>query len=425
MEVVVLASNTGVTRYARSEIIQNIERREVRAYVRAAIGNKTATATTNQLDAENLKRAASRALEAAEASRSDDEWPGLATPAEAGRAEALWRWDEATAAASPDERSRVVEKMLAVAGDNAAGVYETSSHAYGIFSSTGVHCFDAHTRSVVTCLADRDGTTGWGEDASYQCGALDIEGAPRRAVAKASVGRITSEVPPGVYNVVLEPSAVGTMLDYLSYVGFGAKQVIEGESFLASRAGEQVAAPLVTIADDSAHPCSIGIGFDFEGVAKRRVAVIDKGVATGPVTDRRTAKVLHRPVTGHGSGSNEFGPYAANVVMEGGDSSTEALVGKVDDGLLVTRFHYVNVLDRPVTLLTGMTRDGTFRIRNGEVAEPVKNLRFTQSVLDALDSVDGVGRDLHSFAPEWGSFGSTVAPSLHVGAFRFTSTTSH
>ena len=425
IEVVILASNIGVTRYARSEIIQNIVRREVRAFIRAVVGNKTATATTNQLDPESLARAAARAVEGAEASRPDDEWPGLPTAAETGRPQPLWKWDEPTAAADPSDRASAVEDLLAIAGDNAAGVYETSSHSYGVFSSTGVRCFDAHTRSVVTCLVDKGGATGWGEDSSHEFGSLDITGAARRAVSKASAGRALGDLTPGEYEVVLEPSAVATLLDYLSYVGFGAKQVIEGESFLASRAGEKVGAPNVTVADDASHPYSIGIGFDFEGVAKRRVAVIDKGTATGPVTDRRTAKVLKRPVTGHNSGSNEFGPYAANVVMEGGDASAQSLIAGVESGLLVTRFHYVNVLDRPATLLTGMTRDGTFRIKDGEVAEPVHNLRFTQSVLDVLGSVKAVGRDLHSFAFEWGSFGSTVAPGLRVGSFRFTSTTSH
>ena len=113
------------------------------------------------------------------------------------------------------------------------------------------------------------------------------------------------------------------------------------------------------------------------------------------------------------------------MVLEAGDRSDEELIREVDEGLLVTRFHYVNVLDRPETLLTGMTRDGTFRISGGEIAEPVHNFRFTQSVLKALASVEGVGRGLQAFAPEFGSFGSTVAPALAVGEFRFTSRTSH
>src|SRR5688500_14491529 len=226
IEVVVLASNSGVTRYARSEIIQNTSRREARIFIRAAIGSKSATATTTQLDPASLERAAARAIEAARASRPDEEWPGFATPAETGRPQALWRWDDTTASATPADRSATVESILAIAGDNAAGVYETSSHAYGVFSSTGVRCFDAHTRAVMTCLVDKGGATGWGEDSSHEANGLDVTGAARRAVSKADAGRPLADVSPGDYEVVLEPSAVATLLDYLSYTGFGAKQVI-------------------------------------------------------------------------------------------------------------------------------------------------------------------------------------------------------
>jgi predicted Zn-dependent protease len=201
--------------------------------------------------------------------------------------------------------------------------------------------------------------------------------------------------------------------------------MIEGESFLATRAGTKVAASCVTLSDDAHHPLSIGIGFDFEGVPRKCVDVIEGGTARGPVTDLRTARRLGVSSTGHASGSNEFGPYASNVVMRAGDSSFEDLLAGIDQGLLVTRFHYVNVLDRSRTTLTGMTRDGTFRIEDGEITTPVRNLRFADSVLDVLSSVVAVGAESRSFGPDWGSFGSTVAPAVRAESFRFTSTTSH
>jgi predicted Zn-dependent protease len=426
VEVVIAASRTGLTRYARSEIIQNTARDETRAYVRVVSGDKLATATTNQLDSEHMSAAAARALEASRASRPDADWPGPAAPGEVGRATPLFRWHEPTAASSARERAEAVAGILrTTSGHDAAGIYETSAHAYSVFSSTGIDCYDAHTRCVVTCLVDTGRGTGWGEASSHASDDVDVEAAARRAVTKAEAGAPSADVRPGAYEVVLEPAAVATLLEYLSYMGFGAKQVIEGESFLASRSGQEVAARAITVADDVAHPASVGIAFDFEGVPKKRVAVIDRGTATGPVTDLRTARKLGTASSGHFSGSNEFGPYASNLVMEAGDADTEELVGAVSTGLLVTRFHYVNVLDRPATLLTGMTRDGTYRIRGGEQAEPVRNLRFTQSVLDALASTEDVGRELTAFAPEFGSFGSTAAPGARLGEFNFTSTTSH
>jgi PmbA protein len=426
VEVVVAGSNSGITRYANSEIIQNTVRAELRIYVRVALADRSATAATNQLDEAHIRGAAERALAAARAAPPDPEWPGLATPDEAGDPQPLWCFDEKTAGTPPEERARIVSDVLKASQQaNAAGVCETNAQAFGVFSSTGIGCFDGFTRGVVTCLVDTGSATGWAEVSSHAIAEVDHLSAVGRALDKAGRGPAVAEAPPGDYVVVLEPAAAGALVDYLAWSSFGAKFVIDGESFLATKAGRKVAAQSVTVNDDVAHPLSVGIGFDFEGVARRRVAVIDSGVATQPVTDRRTARKLGLPVTGHGSGSDEWGPFAVNVVLEPGDKDFNQMVSSVDDGLLVTRFHYVNVLDRPSTLLTGMTRDGIFRIRHGEIAEPVQNLRFTQSALEALESVEEIGSDSKGFAPEFGSFGSTVAPSMRVDGFRFTSKTSH
>lgn len=426
VEVVVMGSRTGVTRFARSEIIQNTVRNEVRAYVRVVTGQQVATTVTTQLDADHMNRAAASAFEAAQQSRPEDEWPGLPSPDVVGRAQGCWRYDEATAAAAPGARAEQVTRLLAAAEvDNAAGVFETSAHSFSVFSSVGMDCADAHTRCVTTCLVDNGEATGWGDDSSHRLDRVDAEVAARRALDKAKRGVGATDAPAGRYQVVLEPAAVATMLDYLSYCGMGAKQFIDGESFLVGRIGERLAAPPITLADDVGHERSVGIGFDFEGVPRKRVPVIDQGIATGPVTDWRTSRKLNVEPTGHNSGSTEFGPYASHLVLEGGSESLGQLIAGVEDGLLVTRFHYVNVLDRPSTLLTGMTRDGTFRITNGEVAGAVHNFRFAHSVLDALRSTSGVGRDLAAFAPDYGSFGCTVASALRVEDFNFASTTSH
>ncbi len=420
------ASRTGLTRYAHSEIIQNTVRSELRAYVRAVVGDRVATASTNQLDPTSMRLAGGRALEAAVASRPDPGWPGLPAPEKVGRAEAVGRWDEDTAAATPAQRARAVSDILkASSAPNAAGIYETSTHSYTVINSAGIDCSDAFTRCITTCLVDDDGGTGWGEASSHSAAEVDVERAAATAAAKARHSRAPRSAEAGVYEVVLEPSASAMLLEFLSYVGFGAKQVIDGESFLATRTGEQVTAGNVTIADDVFHPRSVGIGFDLEGVPKKPVTVIDRGHAIAPVTDLRTAAALDVPPSGHSSGSTEYGPIASNVVLYGGDESPEDLIGAVEDGILVTRFHYVNVLDRPSTLLTGMTRDGTFRIRRGEIAEPVTNFRFSQSVLAALASTLGIGSDVRAVAPDFGSFGSSAAPSLRLGEFHFASTTSH
>jgi predicted Zn-dependent protease len=426
VEVMVAASDSGVTRFAGSEIIQNTAQNQIEAYVRVVADNRVAIAKTNQLDRDHLATAAGHALLAAKASPPDGEFPGLPQPEEVGRATGVLRWDEATAGASPAVRAKAVSEILgATRAGSAAGVYETSAHVFGIFSSTGIDCFDAYTRCVNTCLVEIDGATGWSERSSHRMDQVDVASAATAAADKAARSRGAVVGEPGSYEVVLEPPAVAMLIDFLSYMGFGAKQVIEGESFLSTRAGKNVAAPGVTIADDVFDELSVGIGFDMEGVPKQRVEVISEGRAEQPVSDLRTARKLGTPPTGHYSGSNEFGPYAFNLVVAPGGSSLQELISGISQGLLITRFHYVNILDRPATSLTGMTRDGTFRITDGEIGEAVTNFRFAQSVLDALASVDGVGSELAAFAPEYGSFGSTVAPALRLRDFNLASTTSH
>lgn len=426
VEIVFMGSRTGVTRYAGGEITQNVDRDDVRAYVRVDVGRRVASVSTNQISADRLADAAARAVNAARASMPDEDFPGLPDPDETSRPVPLMRWDDATAAAPAASRAARVEEIVrSLDGKSAAGIFETSSHAVAVLSSRGVECFDAFTRCAVTCLVEDGPATGWGEASSHEASAVDAGSVVATAAEKAARGRRRGTIEPGERAVLLEPAAVAGLIDYLAYAGFGAKQVLEKESFLAHRAGGHVAAESVSILDDAGHPQSIGIGFDFEGVPRRPVRVIDHGVARGPVTDRRTGRRLGVASTGHFSGSDEAGPLPFNLVMEPGDAGPDDLLGSVSDGLLVTRFHYINVLDRPETLLTGMTRDGTFRIRGGEIAEAVPNLRFTQAVLDALRGVRRLGRDAVAFAPEYGAFGSTVTPAAAVDTFRFSTLTTH
>lgn len=426
VEVALSASTVALTRYARSEIIQNTVRGEIRAHVRVVADGRVAVAATNQLDASSMLGAGRRALEATAATPPDTDFPGLASPERVGRAEGVFRWDDVTAAVSPEQRASKVRELLAAGGaTSAAGIFETSSHCHGVVNSLGIDCWDAFTRCVTTCLVDDDGGTGWGEASSHAISDVDVSGVGRIAARKAASSRAPVAAEPGVYEVVLEPPATAMLVDYLAYMGMGAKQVIDGESFLSAHSGDLVAAEGITIADDAFDERSVGIGFDFEGVPKKSVTVIDRGRAVAPVTDLRTAVKLELSPSGHASGSTEFGPYPFNTVLRPGTASKEELIAGVADGILVTRFHYVNVLDRPATLLTGMTRDGTFRIRDGEIAEPVRNFRFSQSVLDALSSTIAVGNDATAFAPDYGSFGSNVAPSVRVGEFNFASATTH
>ena len=228
-------------------------------------------------------------------------------------------------------------------------------------------------------------------------------------------------LPPGDYPVVLEPYAVVDLLDMLGYLGFSALAVQEGRSFFEP--GKVVGSPLVTIVDDAEDLAGAPISFDYEGVPKQRVPLVEAGVCGEAVYDAQTAARAGRRSTGHGlPAPNPYGPFPLNMIMTAGDASRDELIGGLERGLLVTRFHYTNPVHPKLAIVTGMTRDGTFLVEHGRVVGPVRNLRFTQSYLDALAGVQAVGRERRLLR---GFLGASLVPALRIGAFTFTGATEH
>ena len=127
--------------------------------------------------------------------------------------------------------------------------------------------------------------------------------------------------------------------------------------------------------------------------------------------------------TGHGlPAPNPWGPFPLNMQMAAGATSRDELVGGLDRGLLVTRFHYTNPIQPKRAVVTGMTRDGTFLVEGGEIVGPVRNLRYTQSYVDALAGVAAVGSERRCLV---GFLGAVVVPAIRIEGWTFTSATEH
>jgi predicted Zn-dependent protease len=266
-----------------------------------------------------------------------------------------------------------------------------------------------------------EGGNGYAEAAAMDATAIDARAIGREAATKARASDRPVDLPPGDYPVVLEEYAVVDLSDMLGYLGFSALAVEEDRSFFAS--GKRIGSDLVTIVDDAFDPAGLPAGFDYEGVPKHRVPLVDGGVCREVVYDSQTAARAGRESTGHGlPAPNPWGPFPLNAVWSAGETSADELIGGLGRGLLVTRFHYTNVVHPKLAIVTGMTRDGTFLVEDGLIVGPVRNLRFTQSYLDALAGVRAVGSRRRALR---GFLGVAVVPALRIDGWTFTGATEH
>jgi predicted Zn-dependent protease len=299
---------------------------------------------------------------------------------------------------------------------------ETSAGETAIVNSNGVQAHHRSTVAQVSILVSGADSTGYAEDAGGALSRLDPDALADRAVLKVELGRSPRDLAPGTYPVVLEPAATATLMWWLGWLAFGAKTVREGRSPLSGKFGQQVCHPAVTIVDDALSPLLPGVSFDAEGVPKRRVELIRDGVAAGVVHDLASARAERTESTGHAlAAPNPDGPIPQHLIMQPGTAPSADLIAGCERGLLVTRFHYTNVVHPMESTITGMTRDGTFLIEDGGIAGGVHNLRFTQSILAALSSVGEVGAQTEISSELF--FGASVAPAVRLGAFTFSSAT--
>ena len=408
-----------LTRFAGSFIHQNVAEDQNAVMVKVVLDGRAATMSTTRTDDEGLERVVRRAVDAARLRPPDPDWPGLAPPAPvAGDAP----WDDATAVATPDERAAVVRSFVD-AGDGleAAGFVATSGQTLAFANSAGQRLVSRSTKAAVDGIHRAGAGDGSGRHASARLADLDGRSAGGRAADKARGQDGAIDIEPGSYEVVLEPACVADMMLFLRAMGFNAKSVQEGMSFV--HLGEQQFDAAIDIWDDATDPRTVGHAFDSEGTPKRRVDLVNAGVTTGIVHDRRTARKAGAESTGHSLGDDAIGPFPANIFVgtSGPTRTRDELIAAVGRGLLVTDFHYTRILDPKTQVVTGLTRNGVFLVEDGKVTKPVKNLRFTQSYVSAMGpgKVLGVGNDGQLIAGLQLGNGSYV-PSVHLASWNFT-----
>ncbi|MBA2381031.1 MAG: TldD/PmbA family protein [Chloroflexi bacterium] len=423
VEAVVSSERAQLTRFANSEIHQNVAETDGTLNLRIAIGKRIGVASSNRLDDEGLRRLAETATAIARNSAELEDWGGLPRPTSISELPAGWA--DATAAATPELRAEGVRAVIAAADDagvRAFGSFSTSIEELAVATSTGIRADQRRTSAqLLTVSMAADGGSGYAEQAGVDVTGIDAAAIGREAADKARATANPVSVDPGDWTVVLEEYAVVDLLSMLAYMGFSALAVQEERSF--AEPGRVIGSELVTIVDDATEPGAMPMAFDYEGVAKQRVVLVERGVCRDVVYDAQTAARGGVTSTGHGlPAPNSYGPFPLNMVMSAGTTDRAALAGEMGRGLLVTRFHYTNPVHPKLAIVTGMTRDGTFLVEGGKIVGPVRNLRFTQSYLAALAGVVAVGRDRRTLR---GDFGGVLVPAVRIDGWTFTGATEH
>ena len=424
-EAVYIGGESGLTRFANSTIHQNVFEANSKVYFRAALGKKIGVASTNSFTKADLGKTLSNATEIAKNQKENPDFTGLPSQE---KVLSLNTYFEKTAHFTPIQRAQEIKKIFDKAKVHdltAAGSFSTGESEIAVVNTNGVACYQPLTSSFINIVVTGDNSSGYADCLSRDVDDVKVEHLSGIAIQKCLESKDPKDLEPGEYDVVLEPTAVAALLEWMNYIGFGSKPFQEGTSFLSNRIGQKIMGENITIYDDGKDQSAIAFPFDFEGVPKQKVTLIEGGVARGVVYDSISAHKDKVKSTGHAlTPDSAEGALPLNLFIEEGDSSVDKMIGSVERGLLITRFHYINgLLDTTNALLTGMTRDGTFWIENGKVKHGVKNLRFTESMLKAFSNVAQISQEKKIVNSWWGDLGCVVAPAMLMKNFKFTGKT--
>jgi PmbA protein len=414
-----------LTRFGENEIHQNITENHLRLTVQAAVGKKVGVARGNVNDAADAGNVAEMALSIARVQGEKEDYAGLAEP---GDVPAVKGFSEATAGYAADQRADAAGLVIGAARAakmKAAGSFRTEKGVFAVANSKGVLAQHPYTEVELVAVVMSDDASGYCEGGGWDAATLDVNALAEDAVRRAELSKNPREVEPGQYDLIVEPYGIDELFGWLAFVVFDTRSYQEGRSLLSKRMGDKIMGDNVTLVDDGLSAETIPLPFDFEGVPRQRVTLVDRGVASGLCYDLATAAKEGKKSTGHAlPPGSSYGPFPLNLALEAGESSVEEMVSSMERGLYATRFHYVNGFVEPMqAVFTGMTRDGTFWVEDGEIKYGVKNLRWTESMLRAFSNVKMLGRDRKLVGVADGI--RTVAPAVYFKDFTFTGTTEH
>jgi len=384
--------------------------------LQSSFGPKHAVTSTNDFSDAGLERAVRQSEALAKLAPDDPEAMPLLGPQQYAT---VTNYFESTANLGPDgraESARIAIAACKAAGDlKTAGFLQTNIGATAVGNSKGLFAYQASTSSNYTLtVRTADGTgSGWAGADHPDWSKVDAKTIVQQAIDKARLSRNPVAIEPGRYTVILEPQAVGDLVQLLAFA-LDARSADEGRSAFSkqgggTKIGEKVVDPRVTLLSDPADPLLLSNTFDGQGLPARRQVWIDNGVLRKLTYSRFWAQKKSQEPN---AGTNA-------VRFVGGTQSLDDLIKSTPRGILVTRLWYLRQVDPRTELYTGLTRDGTFLIENGKLSKSVKNFRFNESPLFMLNNLEALGKEQRVAGTEAG--GDVVMPAIKVRDFNFTS----
>jgi predicted Zn-dependent protease len=421
-DAVFISVDQNISRFANSNLHQNMSEISAGLTLRVIVDGSMGVASTSSFDDAEIERTAVLAHEAAKHSNRLQNFTGLYR--DLPDPPSLPTFDDHTANISPAEKATALRGMFdRHASVQFAGSYTTSASSVACANTHGIRRYAPLTFSDSTVIALHSKGSGYATRCARRVDDVDVASLGEEATFKATLRLDNVEdIEPGAFDVILEPPALAEVFEWMTMIAFTGQSYEDGSSFLVDHIGHRVAGENFTLADDATDESFLPFPFDLEGLPKRRVPLIERGIAHPPMVDKAYADRLGFPPNGGAwhLGSSDHGT-AFHIDLAGGDATREEMIRSTERGIWVTRFNYVNGLLEPKTaLMTGTTRDGTFLIRDGEVAARLPNLRWTQSMIEAISNIEALTKERRRVATWYNMFGGTIAPTVKVRGWHFT-----
>lgn len=408
-------------RFSSFSIRETVSAEDIEVYIKVSVDKKVGLTVSETLDEERLKFSLNKAIDIAKHSRKNPYYKTfLVNPWEPSLSIPTYAISESLIS----ENFSQLKKTLAEKRDNLniSGSIVLGEDILAVSNSSRLSLYQPLSFIYAKILTRINNLSGFSSFLSRDIHKLDLTKLIEEAKRKCAFPSQPSSIPLGKYKVILEPQAVADLLEWLGYIGFGAKSLFEKRSFLYGRFGQKIMSEKLTIYDDGMEKDGFTIPFDFEGSPKKRVELIKNGVAKEVLYDTYYASIYEKGTSGHAGfpDSNE-GPLGTNLSVMPGEITFEEMLKSVDRGIYISRFHYINgLLELKTALMTGLTRDGTFFVEDGKLKFPLKNLRFTESILDAFSNIEMISRERMLTGDAFQSLAAFYVPGLLINSFTFT-----